>query len=131
MVSRIMPSVTVYQDKQRGIDIPVMEIDRQRFINVMERIAKGLHFFTWRTRWPGALRVECEQLRGPQLTVPFESMFRELRYFFFTEKVLGANPRVFHYQWHDGFVDSNGQALRILGMRFFDGLGCYAWGPPP
>jgi len=36
-----------------------------------------------------------------------------------------------HYQWHDGYIDSKGRQQRIIAMRFFDGVGCYAWGPPP
>lgn len=127
LAERMIPSVIVYQ--HRGLDIPVMEIDRDAFDRVMTRIAKGLHFHTWRERWLDTPAVLCEQMRDEDLTIPMRGMMPHFKRNFFDEPVLGANPRAFHYQWHD--QEGTRPPVRIISMRFFDGLGVYVWGPRP
>jgi hypothetical protein len=128
LAERMMPEVIVYQ--HAGIDIPVMGIDPDVFDRVMVRIAKGLHFHTWRERWAAMqLAVFCEQLRDDRLTVPNKAIIPEFKSHFFDEPVLGANQRVFHYQWHD--QENTKPPARIISLRFFDGLGVYVWGPRP
>jgi hypothetical protein len=124
LAKRMMPEITVHQFKHVGLEVPTFNVDLDVFQPVMERIAKALHFYTWRTRWPGALQVKCEQFRNDDLSPAWPEMFRHLKVMFFQERELGDNSRVFHYQWHDGFIDSKGRELRIVAMRFFDGLLC-------
>jgi len=125
----------VYQTPRRvslnGSPSMTFQVDRKRFNDVMEKVARGLFFHEMKKPWGKKVYTATAAFREADLQVP--EVVQPLAYMSWLLKSAkvqskGTNPEVFYYEFLAR--EQAGMSMEVIRMVFYEGLEVFAMPEP-